>query len=83
LTRAQRIDEVRAEQKLTVQERCEKAVNLAANKTSVYWCNLNDESELLARLDPNAVEIIGGMSVDQKEEQVVAQINGLYQFELE
>lgn len=64
--------EVREEQKVTVKERCERAVKLAEGKTSVYWCNLNDESELLASLDPEAVEIIGGMSIDKKEEILVA-----------
>ena len=68
--------EVREEQKLTVKERCEKAVKLANGKTSVYWCNLNEESALLADLDEDAVEIIGGMSIDQKEEILVAFARG-------
>lgn len=68
--------EVREEQKLTVVERCERAVQLAAGKTSVYWCNLNDESELLSNLDSDAVEIIGGMSIDKKEEILVAFARG-------
>lgn len=63
---ASTITEVREEQKLTVKERCERAVQLAAGKTSVYWCNLNDESELLSNLDSDAVEIIGGMSIDKR-----------------
>lgn len=65
---ARTMSEVREEQKLTVKNRCEKAIELASGKTSVYWCNLNEESELLSRLDPDAVEIIGGMSIDKKEE---------------
>ena len=69
---AQTMTEVREEQKLTVTERCEKAVQLASGKTSVYWCNLNEEGSLLSTLDPDAVEIVGGMSVDQKEEILVA-----------
>jgi len=68
--------EVREEQKLTVKERCEKAAQLAIGKTSVYWCNLNDESELLSDLDRDAVEIIGGMSIDQKEEILVSFARG-------
>lgn len=68
--------EVREEQKLTVTERCERAVQLAEGKTSVYWCNLNDESELLSTLDSDAVEIIGGMSIDRKEEILVAFARG-------
>jgi hypothetical protein len=73
---AKRMTEVREEQKLTVKERCEKAVQLASGKTSVYWCNLNDESALLKSLDPAAVEIVGGMSIDQKEEILVAFAHG-------
>ena len=68
--------EVREEQKATVTERCERAVQLAAGKTSVYWCNLNDESELLANLDGDAVEIVGGMSIDRKEEILVSFARG-------
>ncbi len=73
---AQTMTEVREEQRLTVTERCEKAVQLAANRTSVYWCNLNEESALLAKLDPDSVEIVGGMSIDQKEEILVSFARG-------
>lgn len=73
---AKSITEVREEQKLTVTERCEQAVELASGKTSVYWCNLNEESSLLSDLDGDAVEIIGGMSIDKKEEILVAFANG-------
>lgn len=73
---AQTMTEVREEQKLTVTERCEQAVKLAVGKTSVYWCNLNEESALLKTLDTEAVEIVGGMSIDQKEEILVAFARG-------
>lgn len=73
---AKTITEVREEQKLTVKERCEKAVGLSQGKTSVYWCNLNEESELLATLDKDAVEIIGGMSIDKKEDILVSFARG-------
>jgi hypothetical protein len=73
---AARLPEVREEQKLTVHARCEKAVSLAGGKTSVYWCNLNDESSLLKQLDSDAVEIIGGMSIEQKEEILVSFARG-------
>ena len=68
--------EVREEQKLTVNERCERAVELASGKTSVYWCNLNEESARLSEIDRDAVEIIGGMSIDQKEEILVSFAKG-------
>ena len=73
---AKSMTEVREEQKLTVTERCEQAAQLAEGKTSVYWCNLNEESALLASSDSEAVEIIGGMSVDKKEELLIAFARG-------
>lgn len=73
---AARMTEVREEQKSTVKERCEKAIELAAGKTSVYWCNLNEESSLLKSMDMDAVEIVGGMSIDQKEEILIGFASG-------
>jgi hypothetical protein len=65
---AKTMSEVREEQKGTIKERCEKAVDLANGKTSVYWCNFNDESSLLNEIDNDAIEIVGGMSIDKKED---------------
>jgi hypothetical protein len=65
---AKTMSEVAEEQKGTIKNRCEKAVELAANKVSVYWANYNDETELLSQLDKEAVEVKGPMSVDQKED---------------
>ena len=49
---AKTMTEIRHEQKQTEEDRCKKAVELAAGKTSVYWCNTNKESALLKELDP-------------------------------
>ena len=65
---AKSFHEIRHEQRQTITERCEKAFELARDKTSVYWCNFNDESTLLRELDKDAVEIIGGQSVEKKED---------------
>jgi hypothetical protein len=65
---AKTMTEVRHEQKMTEYDRCVKAVELAKGKTSVYWCNTNKESEILKELDPEAVEIIGSLSIEKKEE---------------
>jgi len=73
---AKTMTEVRQEQKLTIKERCEKAISLAEGKTSVYWCNLNDESATLKEMDRDAVEIKGGMSIDRKEELLLAFADG-------
>jgi len=64
---AKTMTEIRHEQKQTERERCIKAVELAAGKTSVYWCNTNNESALLKELDPEAVEITGSMKIEKKE----------------
>ena len=69
---AKSMPEVRHEQKQTEQKRCEKAIELAYGKTSVYWCNTNEESRILKSLDSDAVEIIGSQSIDKKEEILLA-----------
>jgi len=68
---AKNFNEVRAEVKATVQKRCEKSVELASNKTSVYWVNRNDESNLIASMDSEAIEILGSMSIDKKEDILI------------
>jgi len=73
---AKSMTEVRHEQKQTEEKRCEKAIELASGKTSVYWCNTNEESRILKSLDKDAVEIIGSQSIDKKEEILLAFANG-------
>lgn len=65
---AKTMSEVSQEQKGTIEKRCEKAVELASEKCSVYWCNYNPEAELLSKLDKDAVEIKGGMTIEKKED---------------
>ena len=73
---AKNFNEIRFEQKQTEQKRCEKAIELAKDKTSVYWCNTNNESSILKHADKNAVEIIGSQSIEKKEEILLAFANG-------
>jgi len=73
---AKSMTEVRHEQKQTEEKRCEKAIELADGKTSVYWCNTNNESAILKASDKEAVEIIGSQSIDKKEEILLAFANG-------
>ena len=73
---AKSMTEVRHEQKQTELQRCEKAVELANGKTSVYWCNTNKESAYLKDLDKSSVEIIGSQSLEKKEEILLAFANG-------
>lgn len=66
---ARRLTEVREEQKATIQERCEAAAALSVGHDySVYWCNLNDEADLIEKLDKDAHQIKGSMNLDKKED---------------
>lgn len=74
---ARRLTEIREEQKLTIEKRCEQAVKLAGeHDTSVYWCNLNNEGDLLNQMDPQAKQIKGSMPLEKKEEILLAFMNG-------
>lgn len=73
---AKNFNEIRFEQKQTELVRCEKAIELASGKTSVYWCNTNNESKLLREMDTNAVELIGSQSLEKKEEILLSFANG-------
>lgn len=68
-----RLTEVRQEQKQTITERCEMAVEVAqGHDTSVFWCNFNDEAKTLSEMMPYAKEIKGSMDIDKKEELLIA-----------
>lgn len=73
---AKTMSEVREEQKGTVQNRCEKAFELAHDKTSVYWCNFNDEGDLLDQIDKDAIQIKGGMTIEKKEDILLSFAKG-------
>ena len=64
------------EKKLYTEEEVKTAIELAKDKTSVYWCNTNNESSILKHSDSDAVEIIGSQSIDKKEETLLAFANG-------
>lgn len=74
---ARRLTEIREEQRGTIENRCEIAVELSSqHKTSVYWCNLNNEGDLINQLDKSAYQIKGSMDLDKKEEMLIAFFNG-------
>lgn len=74
---ARGLNEIRVEQRQTVEKRCNLAVELSKDwDTSVYWCNRNDEGDLLQKLDKDAYQIKGSMKLDQKEEMLLAFANG-------
>jgi len=56
-------------------EQCAEVVN-ASSEQWVIWCGLNTESEALRRAIPDAVEIIGSQSEDEKEAGILAFLKG-------
>lgn len=74
---AKSMSEIKKEQSMTIQQRCEKAIELASkHDVSVYWCNLNAEGDLLQELDKSAYQIKGSMDIDKKEDLLVNFFDG-------
>lgn len=66
-----------AEKKLTLRQRCDRAAELATHEKPVtVWCETNDESALLAKLIPGAMEVRGDMTPERKEELLLGFVDG-------
>lgn len=63
------LTEQREERRRTIAERCAKAAELVNDSTApaVCWCHLNDEGDALERLIPDAVQVSGTDSDEEKE----------------
>ena len=63
------LQEQREERRRTIDERCEMVANLVnpTGESAVVWCHLNDEGDLLERLIPDAEQVSGRDSDDDKE----------------
>lgn len=72
------LQEQRAERRRTIDERCKKAMSLSCNKEnqSLIWCHLNDEGDLLEKIVPDAVQVSGRDSDEQKELKFKGFISG-------
>jgi hypothetical protein len=64
------LQEQREDLRRTINERCEMAAALvnAHDRPAVCWTNLNAEADLLARLIPDAVNVQGSDTDEQKED---------------
>ena len=71
---ARDLHEQRQERRTTIQERCEAVAELVSNHngSSVSWCHLNPEGDLLEELIPDGLQVSGSMSDDLKEERMLA-----------
>lgn len=66
---AQGLREQREERRITLTERCECAAEKASShNTSVVWCHLNDEGDLLEKIIPDSKQVKGAQSDEKKEE---------------
>jgi hypothetical protein len=72
------LSEEREERRRTLRERCEVAASLIVDtgQPSVAWAHLNDEADLLEKLIPDAVQVSGRDSDDEKEEKFDAFSSG-------
>lgn len=67
------------EKRLTLQERCAKAAELANHGDPVtVWCETNEESALLAKLVDGAIEVRGDLDPDEKERRLLGFADGQY-----
>lgn len=65
------------EKRLTLDQRCEKAAELATHdKPVTVWCETNAESAKLAKMIPDAVEVHGSLSADEKEKRLMGFVDG-------
>jgi hypothetical protein len=67
----------------TMQARCEKAAELVAAEPDepwLIWCGLNDESDLLTKLIPGAVNVHGSMSPEEKARLLLGFADGDFKY---
>lgn len=68
-----------AEKRLTVNDRCEKAAELASHdKPVTVWCETNEESTMLAGMIDGAEEVRGDMKPEEKERLLLGFADGDY-----
>jgi len=65
--------EEREERRRTIGERCERVAELVEHgEQALVWCHLNDEGDLLSRLIPDAEQVKGSDTDDDKEAKLRA-----------
>lgn len=72
------LQETRAARKGSIEERCERAAELAnGNKDQwLIWCDLNEESERCSKLIKDAVQVTGGDTDEHKESTMMGFAQG-------
>lgn len=77
-TGARSLPEQREEQRRSLAERCSKVADLVngTGQPAVCWAHLNDEGDALEELIPDAIQVSGSDSDDEKEEKLAAFASG-------
>ena len=71
------LNQERGERRRTVEERSELVCNLTRDSDcAVVWCQLNDEADRIERDLAGAVQIKGSQSIEEKEERLIAFLEG-------
>ena len=75
---AQTLTERRDAKRQSMGDRIKVAADLvnSHNRPAIVWCHLNDESKAIAAAIPDAVEVTGSMTLDQKEAAIMAFTHG-------
>lgn len=68
------------EKRMALHQRCAKAAELANahDRPVTVWCETNDESAALVKLIPDAVEVHGSQSPEEKERRLLGFADGDY-----
>lgn len=74
---AETLQERIAARRSTVEARCKMAAEITPpDRPFTWWCNLNSEAEMLARMIPGAANLHGGLTDDQKEAIIADFLDG-------
>jgi len=71
------LQEQREERRETIEERCEAiAEKVDHDQPAVVWCHLNEEGDRLERLVPDAVQVKGSQTDEDKEARLLSFVKG-------
>ena len=71
------LNQERSERRRTIEERSELVAKLTKDSDSaIVWCHLNPEGDHLEKEISGAVQVKGSQSLEEKEERILAFING-------
>ena len=75
---AQTLTERRHAKRRSLEGRIQLAADLVNShkRSAIVWCHLNDESKALTAAIPDAIEVTGSMSADEKEAAIMAFTHG-------